>query len=197
MSTFPDEEQIVERLLIRPFSFTPQEFGQCHRFMWHRYDEDTYFRFLAMRSQLEQLWDELEFKAIDTTCQQHLMNDGNREIYTMIRLHELYVTTSMQNNFSMVVWTNQRAMARYSEDFDRFNRLISWYRTRARERGAYVVDRGLRAVMKLIMNLPDSPSVWIVPDSSQNILALQVVWKKRVDRSALTFTICDPTHKTF
>lgn len=197
MTPMPDEDDIIEKLLIRPFGFTPEQLSECHRFMWHRYDEDTYFKIHAMRVQLAQIWDELEFEEINTTCQQHLMKDGNREIYAMIALREVYLTASMQNNFSMLVWSNQKSMARYSDDFDRFNRLMSWYRTRARERGAETVDKALRAVLRLIMNLPNEPSVWIVPDPSQNLLAIQVVWKKQLDRVSLTITIADPTYKTF
>lgn len=194
---FPDADKIIDIIRMNKFGFTPDQMSECHRRFWHHYPEDQFFRFFGYRVLLEELWDEIGFPAASTSLQMHQMTTGHREVYSMVLNHEVYFSMAMQDNLSMVIKLNDNAMKKFHTDFSRVNGLMHWYRRRARQKNLSAVDRVLRAVMKLIMNLPDNPAVWVVPDTENRLLSLQVIWKERHDQEALTFTITAPTEHIF
>lgn len=196
-SRFPDADKIIEVVAMKEFMFSTEQLRDCHQRFWHNYPEEQFFRFMQWRTQVEELWDDVGFSGKTTSLQMHHMTTGHREIYTMIAVNEVYLIAMLQDNFSMVVRTSDTAMKKFTDDIDRVGHLMHWYRRRAQQQGAIKVDRVLRGVMKLIMNLPDSPSVWLVPDSENKLLAIQIIWKNRPDCEALTFTVTAPKQHIF
>lgn len=191
----PDEDRLIEKTVLKPFDFGPEVMNECHRKMWYLYPEDRYFRFLFIRGLLRELQVDLGASAAETTVQLHRSETGNREIFAFVQERLLYAAIMLDDNCDHVEALRGEAGKRYV-DIDRAMKLLGWYRDKARGKGWLETAKGLRAMMKFIMNLPGNPSVFAVP-STNKTLAIQVIWKERDDQEAVTITITDPEHFVF
>ena len=192
---FPGEDWLIEKTVLKPFDFGVEVMNECHRTMWYLYPEDRYFRFLAIRDLLKQMQVDLGVTAQETTVQLRRSKNGNREIYAFVQEHTLY-TAIMLDDHSGVAEKSRGASGKRYVDIDRAMKLLGWYRDKAYGKGWLEIAKGLRVVMKFIMNLPGNPSVFAVP-STNKTLAIQVIWKERDDQEAVTITITDPEHFAF
>lgn len=195
-SRLPDEDRIIEKTVLKGFDFSYEIMHLCHAKLWYRYPENQYFRFDKIHDLLRELQTDLHAPAQDTTVYLHQMDDGHREIYTMLLLGEMYVTVALQDNYAPRIFSNEVALNRFY-DLDRGVGILQHYQHRAAKRGYYPAALGLRCMVKFLMNLPGDPSVWVMPDTNKT-LSIAVIWKDQEDnRDALIITIVDPVNPSF
>ena len=191
----PNEDRLIEKTVLKPFDFGREVMNECQRKMWRLYPDDRYFRFLFIRDLLLKVQKDLDTSPAETTVQLRRAENGNREIYVFVRERIFHVAVMLEDNCANMQALKGASGTRYA-DVDRAVKLLGWYRNKAYEKGWLEAACGLRALMKFIMNLSGEPSVFAVP-STNKTMAIQVIWKERKDREAITITVTDPEHFLF
>lgn len=189
--TTGDEE--VEVLNVAPFRFRPEEVQQLVPW-WSKYDTDTFWKFYNLRDIIRELFLDLQLLPLHCTTRMRRTEKGFQEIYTLVEPLDFHLVFMTVVNYPLLLKMTKN---RFQEDVNPLLNRLTAYRKRARELGRFHLDMSLRAVIKLVMNLPKGAMALMMPDPDQHLIVVQIIWKAMDNQNAITFTVQDSKREVF
>lgn len=189
--TFGGDEQ--DALNVVPFNFREEQMPQLYEW-WQRYDTKMFWRFHNLRDIIRELYLDLQLLPLHCTARMRLSEKGFQEIYTLVEPKDFHLVLMTITNYPLLLKMGQN---RFKENLDPVLNRLTAYRKKARALGRYHLDMGLRAVIKMVMNLPTGAMVLMAPDPDQALIVVQIIWKAMDNQNAITFTVQDSKREVF